>query len=459
MAKQTSSRSGSRKSRKSDAEESVSPDAESVSTEAPEGELGGDTVLLGDDTLGEDAVAAEPNPGDRVTIEPGDTTAAQGADDDPAQTEIVEDTAPAEGAAPVDEAPAAPVTVERVVERTGPGFGPLLIGGVVAAALGYGAALFGLRPSEAPEVDPTLTAALEQIETQQGTIAGLQEQIAALAAAEPPAMPEVDLSGVENAIAGVASDVAGVGTAVEALTGRVVALEERPVFTGEIDEDSAAMAAAVEALEGRLAEERNAAAEAVAAAEAAQAAAAAELQAASDAAQAAIAEAQAEAQATAAATQAQAALSRVQIAMAAGDPFAEALSGMDVEVPDALQAVAETGVPTLEDLQTAYPAAARAALAEANRETAEDGVMGGLGAFLQNQLGGRSVVPREGDDPDAVLSRVGAAVEAGDLTSALTEIESLPEGARSVLADWVAQVQTRADADAALAELAATLDN
>ena len=61
-------------------------------------------------------------------------------------------------------------------------------------------------------------------------------------------------------------------------------------------------------------------------------------------------------------------------------------------------------------------------------ETAEDGVMGGLGAFLQNQLGGRSVVPREGDDPDAVLSRVGAAVEAGDLSTALTEIESLPEG-------------------------------
>ena len=104
-------------------------------------------------------------------------------------------------------------------------------------------------------------------------------------------------------------------------------------------------------------------------------------------------------------------------------------------------------------------AAARAALAEANREASSGNVIGGLGAFLQNQVGGRSVVPREGDDPDAVLSRVGAAVDAGDLSTALTEIEILPEGARALLADWVAQVQTRADADAALADLAASLDN
>ncbi len=449
MAKQTSSRSGSRKSQKSEAEESVSPDADT-----PAGELGGDTVLLGDDTLGEDAVAAEPEAGSRVTIEPGDTTAAESADDDPSQTEIVEGTE----ADTVSPEPA-PAPVERVVERTGPGFGPLLIGGVVAAALGYGAAYFGLGGNDAPETDPALTAALEQIEAQQGTISVLEEQIAALAAIEPPAAPEVDLSGVETAIAGVSEDIAGVSSAVEALAGRVVALEERPVFTGEVDEDSAAMAAAVEALEARLNEERSAAAEAVAAAEAAQAAAAAELQAASDAAQAAIAEAQSQAQETAAATQSQAALSRVQIAMAAGGPFADALGDMSIEVPDALQAAAETGVPTLEDLQASYPAAARAALAQANRETADEGVMGGLSAFLQNQLGGRSVVPREGDDPDAVLSRVGAAVEAGDLATALSEIEALPEGAQSVLADWVAQVQTRADADAALAELAATLDN
>lgn len=448
MAKQPTSRSGSRTKSETDA-------GESLPSKAMDGALGGDTVLLGDDTLGEDAVASEPDPGSRVTIEPGDTSVLEsagpeGADGDSVQTEIVEDT--------VEPTPAA-APVERVVEKTGPGFGPLLIGGVVAAALGYGAALLGLRPNDTAAPDPALTAALEQIETQQGTIAGLQEQITTLANVEPPAAPEVDLSGIEGAIAGVSEDVAGVGSAVEALTGRVVALEDRPIFTGEVAEDSAAMSEAVAALEARLAEERAAAAEAVAEAEAVQAAAAAELQAASDAAQAAIAAAQAEAQATAAATQTQAALSRIRIAMAAGDPFVDALGTLDVDVPEALQAAAETGVPTLEDLQAGYPAAARAALAEANRETAGENVMGGLGAFLQNQIGGRSVVPREGTDPDAVLSRVGAAIDAGDLSTALTEIAALPEGAQALLTNWVGQVQTRADADAALADLAATLDN
>ena len=239
MAKQPSSRSGKRTKSETDAGESVSPD---VTDEA----LGGDTVLLGDDTLGEDAVASEPDPGSRVTIEPGDTTTIEstGTGDDDAQTEIVEG-----NAEPAPDPTPAAAPVERVVEKTGPGFGPLLIGGVVAAALGYGAAFFGLRPNDTAAPDPALTAALEQIEAQQGTITGLQEQVATLANAEPPAAPEVDLSGIEGAIAGVSDDVAGVGTAVEALTGRVVALEDRPIFTGEVAEDSAAMAEAVDALD------------------------------------------------------------------------------------------------------------------------------------------------------------------------------------------------------------------
>ncbi len=457
MAQQSSSGSGNRNKRKSDGGESVSP--EGSDTLAVDGELGGDTVLLGDDTLGEDAVAAEPEPGTRVTIEPGDTVTLEADRDDPAQTEIMGDTAATETAAEAMSEMPAPAPVERVVERVGPGLLWMLVGGALAASLGFAAAFFGLFSDDNDAPDPALTAALEQIEAQQSTITSLEEQVAALAAVEPPVIPEVDFSGVETAIAEVSSDVSNVGTAVEALTGRVGVLEDRPVFTGEIGADTAAIAAAVDALEARLDEERTAAAEAVAEAEAAQAAAAAEAEAAAVAAEEALAEAAAEAQAEAAETQIRAALSEVQVAMAAGEPFADALASLPVEAPEALQAVAADGVATFEDLQAAYPAAARAALAEANREASSGNVMGGLGAFLQNQVGGRSVVPREGDDPDAVLSRVGAAVEAGDLSTALTEIEILPEGARALLADWVAQVQTRADADAALADLAASLDN
>lgn len=475
MARKSSTKSGSQKSQDESATSDVADTvADTVGdTVSGSGEMGGDTVLVGDDTRGEDAVATEHDANDRVTIEPGDAAAAESISDDPAATEIrdaepaVEETAP----------PPAP-TPEPVVVKRGPGIGALLIGGVVAAALGYGAAIFGFAGSnDTTATDTALAEAVAAIDAQQGTISALEAQVVALAAVEPPVIPEVDLSGVEASVAAVASDVAGVSsslsgvtTSIEALTARVAVLEDRPIFTGEMAEDSAAMIAAVDALETRLTEERTAAAEAVAeaeatqaaaeaAAQAAQAEAAAEVQAAADASDAAIAQAEATAQEMAAATQAEAALTRVEAALAAGEPFAEVLADLPGETPEALAAAAEAGVATLEELQAAYPAAARAALPIALRETAGDSAADRVGAFLLGQIGGRSIEPREGDGPDAVLSRAEAAVAAGDLPTALTEISALPEGAQAMLDDWVTQVETRVAADAALAEISATLEN
>ena len=77
-----------------------------------------------------------------------------------------------------------------------------------------------------------------------------------------------------------------------------------------------------------------------------------------------------------------------------------------------------------------------------------------MAAFLQNQLGTRSLEPREGNDPDAVLSRVEAAVRQGDLSAALTEIEALPEAGRAEMADWEAAALLRASALDSAADLA-----
>ncbi len=453
MARKSSTRPGSRKSNEK-APDSVAPDS---AAPEPAGELGGDTIVLGNDTVGEDVVTPEPAADDRATIEAGKSTSADPVADDPTPTGILE----AETVTPEDTPSDVPrsAAVAPVVHQRGPGLGALLIGGVVAAALGYAAAFFGTQNTpDTSEIDAALSDATAAIEAQQGTIAALEAQVTALAAIEPPVVPEVDLSGVEGSIASVANDIAGMSTGIEALTGRIVALEERPIFTGEVAEDSAAMAAAVEALEARLSEERTAASEALASAEAAQAAAATEVQEASSAAQAAIAEAEARTQATAAAIQTQAALSRVRIAMASGDPFSNALADLPTEIPEALSAVAETGVPTIEELQAAFPDAARAALPIALRETAGDGTANRVGAFLMGQIGGRSVEPREGADPDAVLSRAEAAVGSGNLRGALNEISALPEGAQATLQDWVGQVETRIAADTALADFAATLD-
>jgi hypothetical protein len=174
------------------------------------------------------------------------------------------------------------------------------------------------------------------------------------------------------------------------------------------------------------------------------------------AAQAATAEV--EARAAEAETQARigGALTSVRAALDAGEPFEAALADLrtaGAEVPDTLTQHAAEGVPTLAALRETFPDAARAAL-EAARDQGllEDG--SGVLGFLRGQLSIRSVTPREGDDPDAVLSRAESAVSRGDLASALAQIDSLPEPVRAAMADWVAQARTRAEAEAALAGLA-----
>ena len=79
-------------------------------------------------------------------------------------------------------------------------------------------------------------------------------------------------------------------------------------------------------------------------------------------------------------------------------------------------------------------------------------------SFLRSQLGARSLVPREGNDPDAVLSRVEAAAREGRMSDALAEVEALPEEGRAELAEWVSQVQSRQEAVSAAHELSAALN-
>ena len=69
----------------------------------------------------------------------------------------------------------------------------------------------------------------------------------------------------------------------------------------------------------------------------------------------------------------------------------------------------------------------------------------------------RSVAPREGDDPDAVLSRAEAAIKSGDLETTLTELDTLPEDAQAVIADWRAEADARVAARAAADALAQRL--
>ena len=101
------------------------------------------------------------------------------------------------------------------------------------------------------------------------------------------------------------------------------------------------------------------------------------------------------------------------------------------------------GVPTLTALRDSFPPAAREALALSVKETAGTDTWGRVKAFFQSQSGARSLTPRAGDDPDAVLSRAEAALRTGDLSATLDELKALPEAGQAVMAEWVANAERR----------------
>lgn len=155
-------------------------------------------------------------------------------------------------------------------------------------------------------------------------------------------------------------------------------------------------------------------------------------------------------------------LAQVQAAIDSGEAYVEALDRLTdagIDVPSGLSDSAETGVPTLADLQRDFPVAARAALNAAIKAQSEAGQIDPLTGFLKMQLGTRSLEPREGDDPDAILSRAEAALRDGNISRCLSELEALPEAGAAAMADWVSRAQTRNEAVTSVAALSDQLNN
>jgi hypothetical protein len=231
-------------------------------------------------------------------------------------------------------------------------------------------------------------------------------------------------------------------------------LERLEADLGALDADLSDLTDSVGALDTRLG--RNEAAmtdlsDRISQAEAASAAAAEEARTAAEAL------AEARSRAAAAETQARAgeAVAALDRALDAGAPFAEELSALEtlgIAAPEPLAQAATDGLPSLASLRESFPEAARAALSAARDQgLVEDG--GGVVGFLRGQLGVRSVVPREGDDADAVLSRAGRQLDQGNLDAALAEIAALPDPAQAAMSGWIAQARTLAEAEAALSTL------
>ncbi|MCI5086176.1 MAG: hypothetical protein MRY67_09655 [Rhodovulum sp.] len=418
-------------SKKQNATETDETDLNTDQTETPDTDADQTEGEVAETTEVSAETETESSEIDATTYEVEDAEVIAEADDTPADPEPVEE--------PVAETPPPPPTPEPVVEKSGgSGFTAVLLGGVVAAGLGFVAAQFaGPLLNSAPET-PDYQAQMD----------ALSKQIAELAdrPAPEPADPAAALeTALGNSLSGITDGLGAVADQLTQLDGRIVTLENRPLVQGPAE-----LAATIDTYERELQETRAQLAE--------QQALNAELLAKLDA-TAETATQQLDAAAARAEAIAQSsALLAIQAALDTGEPFAAALSGLTgADVPEALSTVADTGVASLSQLQTTYDDAARAALSASLRDLADGDASARISSFLKAQLGLRSLTPREGDDPDAVLSRAQAALDGGDVAAALSELDALPAAGQAEMADWRATAQARVDAIAAAGDLAQTL--
>lgn len=342
--------------------------------------------------------------------------------------------------APAPPAPsAAPTTAAPTMAKTGGGFGQfvgLLTGGAIAAGLGFGLAHYGVQQGWPLLSPPPAATPAEAVSP--ADLAALRADLDRLAAAPPAAAPdlapfEARLAALENAPVAASGPALDLAPDLAPLLARIEALETRLATLPPTD--SAAISAQIQTeIRARL-QEAEAETEAL--------------------------RQQAEALNTAASQRA--ALLAVQTALTSGLGLPEALAGLSAQeglaLPEALTLWTQTPV-TLTDLRDRFPDAARQALSDvrsAEQQQADGAVTDRLATFLMNQTGARSTIAREGDDADAILSRMEAAIAAGDLAAARALLDSLPPPAQPALATWAKEADTLMAAQSALATLISAL--
>lgn len=393
-------------------------------TEAEEasGESEGDTAETGEDAEGAEPEAeADAEAEDLQSEKAPEEEAELPAEDTEEPVEVsVEDTPTASASEPV-------------VIRKG-GFFPALLGGVIAAGIGAGGALYlfpeGLSGG----------AGIAELQTQtQSSLAAQDKKIGELSGRidgiKMPADPSADLARLSGEVAKTNERLDQIAAQIAGYDTRLSEMEKKPITEFASKEAVDAYERELKALQDSMAKQRSEIEDMLAAAEAKKA----------------------DAAASARDVVLRGALAKIQVAMDTGASFAEPVSELKqagIKVPDVLDRMAD-GVPTQAALLEAFPEAARAAL-RASRDT-ETG--GGALRFLRDQLGVRSLQPREGDDADAILSRAEAALKAGHLSDAMAELQTLPEQGRVELTDWMALATQRADAMAAAEALSQQLMN
>ncbi|SLN30375.1 hypothetical protein ROA7023_01029 [Roseisalinus antarcticus] len=414
------------------------------------------------ETAGKQTDKAPPEAVDMTLAEPSLAETPQTPPDPEPATTPESSAPPILDPAPVASPAPPPASASAPPAKRG-GFLPLVLGGVVAGAIGYGLAFVqDQQGGGGTDVAAELAARDATIAELQSRLSNLEGTTADLADGPDIGPLQSEVEAASTAAAEASGSVAGLrddltasidalGEDVSGFEDRLTNLEQRPEADGSLSTE------AIDAYEREIAGLREETAQAVddltsrvssvedgfeeLRAEITDGLAAVR-------AEAAAVETQSEAAATAA--EARAALSGIRSGVESGVPYADAMETFvqigAAEAPEVLAANADGGVPSVATLRAEFPDAAREALATVRSEN--EG--GGMGGFFQRQFNVRSVEPREGDSADAVLSRAEAAVAEGRLQDALAEIETLPDGAKEALSGWTEAATTRVEALAAV---------
>ena len=358
-------------------------------------------------------------------------TDAKEPTDEPINAEVIEAKAPE---------PAPEILPARPKPKSN-AFGGAVFGGIVAAIAGF--ALAQVVPNGWPSAaTKTLST---QVAAQAVQINALSDQMAI--APKTTATDPVVLDRLTVLEGKQGFDPMPLEDRISALESRLLAIEKLPA------DGSGATAAAVAALQANMQALRQAVA-----AQNTQGAAA-ETEAQLKEVQTIAAETTKNADELAKSVRRLAALGQLRTAFDTGAGYAPSLAELTTQtgsVPAVLTDNADSGLPTMSGVKAAFPPAARLALDAALRANMGESWSERAASFLRSQTGARSLEPREGSDPDAVLSRAEAAVNTGDLTTALTELQALPPEAVAALAPWQEMAETRLAAEHAIAALAAT---
>ncbi|NRB00978.1 MAG: hypothetical protein HRU32_14385 [Rhodobacteraceae bacterium] len=361
-----------------------------------------------------------------------------------AETVALSDDEASDEAEPVADSEPAP-RAEEPKSSTG-WIGPFL-GGAIAVAAGFVAAPYVLPSLDSSQSDETVELRAEiadlsaRLEEATGRADATASELAGLVALDIENRLETLSTATPVEVVDNSPEVARLTEALEAALARIDVLETQD---------------ATASLDSTLTDE------AMAAFESDVTAALSQAQAELETVRAAAAEVEQSAAEAAALAEAQAALQFVGVALVSGEPFADSLalvSETGADIPAELSDPSESGVPTLAALQESFPGAARVALDASRRAQTDDSLSARVVGFLQTQTGARSLAPREGDSADAVLSRAEAALRAGDVGTALTELEALPEAGSAEMQVWIAPAQERVAAVDALAALQAALSS